>query len=52
MGHETTQGDCLYLALEDSKRRIKDRIIKLGYQKLNPPTILLASDVPYLGFWL
>ena len=50
MGHETTQGDCLYLALEDSKRRIKDRIIKLGYQKLNPPTILLASDVPYLGF--
>ena len=50
MGHETTQGDCLYLALEDSKRRIKDRIIKLNNQKLNPPTILLASDVPYLGF--
>ena len=25
LGHETTQGDVLYFALEDSKRRIKDR---------------------------
>jgi len=50
MGHETTQGDVMYLALEDSERRIKDRIIKLGYHKLKHPTILLASDVPYLGF--
>ena len=50
MGHETTQGDVMYLALEDSERRIKDRIVKLGYHKLKHPTILLASDVPYLGF--
>ena len=30
MGHKTEQGDVLYLALEDSKRRIKDRVIKMG----------------------
>ena len=50
MGHETTQGDCLYLALEDSKRRIKSRIKKLKNEKLKSPTILLAKDIPYLGF--
>ena len=50
MGHETEQGDVLYLALEDSKRRIKDRVLKLKNEKLNAPDIMLASDVPYLGF--
>ena len=34
MGHETEQGDVLYLALEDSKRRIKDRVLKLKNEKL------------------
>jgi len=33
MGHKTEQGDVLYLALEDSKRRIKDRVIKMGEVK-------------------
>jgi len=50
MGHETLKGDVLYLALEDSKRRIKDREKKLGVEKWDPPQILLAKDVPYLGF--
>ena len=50
MGHKTEQGDVLYLALEDSKRRIKDRLLKMGEDKSKHPTILLANDVPYLGF--
>lgn len=25
LGRKTTQGDCLYLGLEDSERRLKDR---------------------------
>ena len=50
MGHKTEQGDVLYLALEDSKRRIKDRVIKMGEDKSKHPTILLADEIPYLGF--
>ena len=50
MGHKTEQGDVLYLALEDSKRRIKDRVIKMGENKSKHPTILLADEIPYLGF--
>ena len=50
LGHETTQGDVLYFALEDSKRRIKDRERKLGVDKWTPPQILLATDVPFLGY--
>jgi RecA-family ATPase len=50
MGHKTEQGDVLYLALEDSKRRIKDRVIKMGEEKSKHPTILLADEIPYLGF--
>ena len=50
MGHLTEQGDVLYLALEDSKRRIKDRVIKMGEDKSKHPTILLADEIPYLGF--
>ena len=50
MGHETKQGDALYLALEDGKRRIKDRILKMGFDKSKYPTI--ALEAPYLGFGL
>ena len=50
MGHETVQGDCLYLALEDSKRRLKDREKKLGLDNLTPPTV--DVDAPYLGMGL
>jgi len=50
LGHETNQGDAIYFGLEDSKRRIKDRVIKLGYSKLSQPQIVLGGDVPYLGF--
>ena len=50
MGHEVTQGDVIYFALEDSKRRMKDREQKLGVDKWTPPQILLPNDIPYLGF--
>ena len=49
--HNVEQGDALYLALEDSKRRMKDRVLKLGYAfNKKHPTIDL--EAPYLGFGL
>ena len=48
--HKTVQGDCLGIFNEDGIRRLKDRIIKLGHQKLKFPTI--ALEAPYLGFGL
>jgi hypothetical protein len=50
LGHKTVQGDAIYFGLEDSKRRIKDRVMQLGYSKLKQPQIVLGGDVPYLGF--
>ena len=50
LNHTTTQGDVLYIALEDSERRIKDRVKKLGLEKLKHPKILLQNDVPFLGY--
>jgi hypothetical protein len=50
MGHETVQGDSLYLGLEDSKRRLKDREKKLGCDKLTPPHV--DVEAPYLGYGL
>jgi len=50
MGHETIQGDCLYLGLEDSKRRLKDREKKLGLNKLTPPYVDVTA--PYLDMGL
>ena len=50
LGHKTIQGDAIYFGLEDSKRRIKDRVMQLGYSKLKQPQIVLGGDVPYLGF--
>ena len=50
LGHETVQGDCLYLGLEDSKRRLKDREKKLGLNTLTPPTI--DTEAPYLNMGL
>jgi hypothetical protein len=42
-----TQGDVLYLALEDSERRLKSRMLKKGVR--NPPVRLrLATDWPNL----
>ena len=38
------------LGQEDSKRRIKDRVEKLGFSHLKQPQIVLGGDVPYLGF--
>ena len=50
LGRETTQGDCLYLGLEDSERRLKDREKKLGVDNLTPPYV--DVDAPYLGMGL
>ena len=49
-GQQCEQGDTLYLALEDSKRRMKSRIQKLGFSELNAPTINL--EAPYLNMGL
>jgi len=50
LGHETTQGDCLYLGLEDSERRLKDREHKLGVDNLTPPYV--DVDAPFLKMGL
>ena len=50
LGRETTQGDCLYLGLEDSERRLKDREHKLGVDNLTPPYV--DVDAPYLKMGL
>ena len=50
MDHETVQGDCLYLALEDSKRRLNDRELKLKLNNLTPPYI--DVEAPYLNMGL
>ena len=49
-GRETTQGDCLYLGLEDSERRLKDREHKLGIDNIAPPYV--DVDSPYLKMGL
>jgi RecA-family ATPase len=48
--HETEKGDCLYLGLEDSKRRLKDREKKLDLDKLTPPYV--DVEAPYLDMGL
>ena len=50
LGRKTTQGDCLYLGLEDSERRLKDREKKLGIDTLTPPYV--DVDSPYLKMGL
>ena len=50
LGHKTVQGDAIYFGLEDSKRRIKDRVQKLGFSQMKQPQIVLGGDVPYLTF--
>jgi len=51
LNNESRQGDVLYLALEDNKRRMKDRIVKLGLDKsLQHPTIV--DEAPYLNYGL
>ena len=50
LGHDCVAGDAIYFGLEDSQRRIKDRVMKLGFDKLKQPQIVLGGDVPYLGF--
>jgi RecA-family ATPase len=51
MEKPVNQGDVLYLALEDNKRRMKDRVVKLGLDKsLQHPTIV--DEAPYLNYGL
>ena len=51
LGHKIEQGNALYLALEDSKRRLKERAFKMGHEKnKNFPTTDI--EAPYLGMGL
>ena len=50
LDHQTVQGDAIYFGLEDSKRRIKDRVAQMSFDKLKQPQIVLGGDVPYLSF--
>ena len=50
-GHETNQGDCLGIFLEDGKRRLKDRCQKMDLNKCKShPTI--ATEAPYISYGL
>ena len=51
LGHKLEQGNTLYLALEDSERRLKDRVYKLGhaFREQHPTTDV---EAPYIGFGL
>ena len=47
LNHKVQQGSALYLALEDSKRRLKDREAKLSHNnRERAPTV--DVDAPYL----
>jgi hypothetical protein len=51
LGHYVEKGNALYLALEDSKRRLKSRAYKMSCEKLeNFPTT--DTEAPYLGYGL
>lgn len=43
LGHETEQGDCLYLALEDSYNRLKLRINKILNNQKAPDNLYLST---------
>jgi predicted ATP-dependent serine protease len=46
LGFPVVKGDCLYLALEDSPRRLSDRIKKLKLDKLQEyPTINIEAPI-------
>ena len=45
LDHQTVQGDAIYFGLR-LKRRIKDRVAKIGFDKLKQPQIVLGKDVP------
>ena len=50
LGKETVEGDVLYAALEDNKRRLQDRIKKLDCSNKKHPDIIL--EAPYLAMGL
>ena len=51
LGHTVEKGNSLYLALEDSERRLKERAIKMNLH-LQPNHPTADIDAPYLGFGL
>ena len=49
LGQDVEKGNALYLALEDSERRLKDRVLKLGHAfNRTHPTV--DVEAPYIGF--
>ena len=51
LGHDVEQGDVLYFALEDSQRRIKDRVLKLGYER-KTPTNIVSKRCTIFKIWI
>jgi RecA-family ATPase len=51
LGQDVEKGNALYLALEDSERRLKDRVLKLGhaFNRIHPT---VDVEAPYIGFGL
>lgn len=44
LGRETAQGECLYLALEDTYRRLQSRLLKMDVEASDTLHFALASD--------
>ena len=44
LGRETAQGECLYLALEDTYRRLQGRLLKMDVEASDTLHFALASD--------
>lgn len=48
LGERCERGEVLYLALEDSKRRLQERVRKVLDRRRYPPTLHLATECPRL----
>jgi len=48
LGYDTVKNDCLYLALEDSKNRLQDRINKVMQGGKAPPNLYLSTKADSL----
>jgi RecA-family ATPase len=48
LGEPCERGEALYLALEDSKRRLQERVRKVLDRRRCPPTLHLATECPRL----
>lgn len=49
LGHDVEERDCLYLALEDTPRRLADRLRHMGVGDDAPATLTIETKWPALG---